>query len=69
MESLKRILVALLGFAAMASADEIEFLNGSKLDGKVVAIHKPDREVELEAVIGGTKQVARYPYAKIHRVV
>jgi len=53
----------------MASADEIEFLNGSKLDGKVVAIHKPDREVEFEAVIGGTKQVARYPYAKIHRVV
>jgi len=64
------ILACLAGFAAIhARADNIEFLNGSKLNGTVIAIHKPEREVEFEAVIGGTKQIDRYPYAKFHRVV
>ena len=62
-------LFAFLFAGTMASADEIEFLNGSKLNGTVVAIHKPERQVEFEAVIGGKKQVDRYPYTKIHRVV
>lgn len=48
--------------------DVIEFLNGSELEGTVVAIHKPQREVEFEAVIGGESQSSRYPYAKIHAV-
>ncbi|MEZ5327873.1 MAG: FMN-binding protein [Verrucomicrobiales bacterium] len=55
--------------AWFAGADEIEFLNGSKLDGSVIAIHKAEREVEFEAVIGGKSQAIRYPYPKIHRVV
>lgn len=73
MPALNHLIAALAIFAWLgsttASADEIEFLNGSKLDGTVVAIHKPEREVEFEAVIGGKKQIDRYPYAKIHRVV
>lgn len=70
MQGLVRILVALIVLIASAhAADEIEFLNGSTLKDTVIAIHKADREVEFEAMIGGKKQVSRYPYSKIHRVV
>lgn len=60
-------------FAALAAvagaADAIEFLNGTKLEGSVVAIHKERREVEFEAAVGGAARVQAYPYAAIHAVV
>ncbi len=69
MKSLAFILIALVMVTSPAlSEDRIEFLNGSDLKGTVIAIHKPEREVEFEATIAGKSQVTRYPYAKIHAV-
>lgn len=65
----RTFLLWLLSLTFAVAADEIEFLNGTTLQGRVVAIHKKEREVEFEATIAGASQTARYPYTKIHRVV
>ena len=73
MESIARFLFGILPLSWLligwSAADEIEFLNGSKLSGNVVAIHKKERQVEFKATVAGKEQVAKYPYAKIHRVL
>jgi len=51
------------------AADTIEFLNGAKLEGKVVAIDKENRIVEFEVTVGGATRVRKYGYNKIHRVL
>ena len=50
------------------AADQIEFLNGAKLSGRVIAIHKEARMVEFESTIAGQSQTRRYPYSRIHVV-
>ncbi len=60
--------VLILGAMGARADDVIEFLNGTTLQGMVVAIHKPQREVEFAATIAGKQQTSRYPYAKIHAV-
>ena len=49
--------------------DLIELLNGAKLEGKVIAIHREAREVEFESTIAGQKLALKYDYKNIHRVV
>ncbi|MBT5709149.1 MAG: FMN-binding protein [Verrucomicrobia bacterium] len=51
------------------AADQIEFLNGAKLSGRVISIHKESRQVEFEAEVAGKKQSRRYPYSRVHVVV
>lgn len=51
-----------------SAQDLIEFLNGNRLPGSVVAIHKPDREVEFTATLAGKSTTERYPYKAIHAV-
>ena len=63
-------LILLLWFTPLVqSADQIEFLNGAKLKGRVIAIHKASREVEFEATVAGNKQTRRYPYNRVHQVI
>lgn len=50
-------------------ADQIEFLNGAKLTGRVIAIHKESRQVEFESTVAGKKQTLRYPYNRVHVVI
>ena len=50
-------------------ADQIEFINGAKLTGRVIAIHKDSRQVEFEAQVAGKNQRRRYPYSRVHVVV
>ena len=50
-------------------ADQIEFLNGAKLTGRVIAIHKESRQVEFESTVAGKKQTRRYPYNRVHVVI
>lgn len=57
-----------LSHARNLSADTIEFLSGSKLEGKVSKIDKEARQVTIEAEISGRTLVRTYPYDKIHAV-
>ena len=50
-------------------ADTIEFLNGAKLEGRVMAIDKENRRVEFEVQIAGVKRTRRYAYDNIHLVI
>ncbi len=67
--SVMRVILCLFVFLSVASGEDVmEFLNGTKLTGTVVEIHKKTREVEFEATIAGKTSKQRYPYAKIHAV-
>ena len=69
MKTVYFIIFATLSLAFPASGqDLIEFLNGTDLKGKVIKIHKADREVEFEALIAGKTETKRYPYTTIHAV-
>lgn len=64
------LLCALAFGMPRADADDIiELLNGAKLEGKVIAIHRDTREVEFESNIAGQMLALKYDYKKIHRVV
>jgi len=63
------IMVACLGVLCGAvRADLIEFLGGSKLEGKVSKIDKEARTVTIDAEISGRTLNRTYPYDKIHAV-
>jgi uncharacterized protein with FMN-binding domain len=49
--------------------DQIEFLNGTTLSGKILEIRKPDKEFDFETSIGGRTISSTYSYAKVHAVV
>lgn len=61
------LLAALAGSAAQA-ADVVEFLTGSRVEGKVVKIDQENREFQFEVVVGGRTYRRTYPYAKVHAV-
>lgn len=67
-----RWLFALLLFglaaAAPAYADVIEFLSGTKLEGKVAAIDKQARTVTFEALVADVATKRTFPYDRIHAV-
>lgn len=65
---LASVLLGALTCATAASADLIEFLAGSKLEGKVTKIDKQARTVTFDAVIAGSTLSRTYPYDKIHAV-
>ena len=64
-------LVFLMSFFAICDntfADEIEFLNGSRLQGTITEIRKDDKEFDAEVKIG-TRTIKRtYPFAQVHAV-
>lgn len=63
------VLVLLASFTSRsARADVIEFLAGSKLEGKVTKIDKQARTVTFDATIAGSTLSRTYPYDKIHAV-
>jgi len=63
------IWTVVLGMMTTHAEDLIELLNGAKLEGKVIAIHREAREVEFESTIAGQKLALKYDYKNIHRVV
>jgi len=58
----------LLPAEACHTADTVEFLNGSKAQGKVVEIRKADRKFIFEITIAGKPFKRVYPYSKVHAV-
>ncbi len=62
--------VLLLGSCLVhaAKADTVEFLNGTRVTGKVKAIRKAKREFDFELTIGGKTFVRTYPFSKVHAV-
>ena len=62
------LILGCLRLETVQAADQIEFLNGGTLKGKVIAIHKSARTVEFESVIAGQTQSRQYPYKRIHIV-
>jgi uncharacterized protein with FMN-binding domain len=50
------------------ASDLIEFLNGSKVSGEILAIRKADREFDFEAEFGGKKIAQTHSYDKVHAV-
>ena len=62
-------LLALILLPALpASADQIEFLSGAKVQGKLVEIKKEEKQVVFEAVISNSPVVRTYSYGQIHAV-
>ncbi len=68
------VLTLLLG-ALLAGADseanaedEIEFLTGARLVGRVTRIDKQAKQVHFESSVGGRKIERAYPYNRIHTV-
>jgi uncharacterized protein with FMN-binding domain len=58
--------VAVLNSAS--AADGIEFLNGAKLNGRILRVDSEKHEVSLEVTIAGSTRARTYPYNKIHRL-
>ncbi|MGV3485051.1 MAG: FMN-binding protein [Planctomycetaceae bacterium] len=50
------------------SQDVVEFASGAKLEGKVVAIRKADKEFDFSAAIGSRTSTRTYPFAAVHAV-
>ncbi|WP_164101852.1 FMN-binding protein [Candidatus Laterigemmans baculatus] len=48
--------------------DEVEFISGSKLQGKVTAIRKNDKEFDFSAKIGERVTTRTYPFDRVHAV-
>src|SRR5690606_2358045 len=75
-ETMKAILHACIGLiliiatsgTLVADDDVIEFLTGTKVQGKVTKIDKDAKQVAFEAMIGGSKINRVYTYSKIHAV-
>lgn len=69
MPSFKWLLVLLtVPWSAAWGLDQIEFLSGAKVSGKVTAIRKEVKEFDFELRIGGRTMVRTYPYAKVRSV-
>jgi uncharacterized protein with FMN-binding domain len=67
-------IIAILRFAILlalplaTSADTIEFLNGSRLEGSVTAIDTKGKTVTFRAVVAGRASSQTYGYGQIHAV-
>ena len=57
-----------VGSQQAKSQDRVEFLSGTKLEGKVITIRKADKEFEFSATIGGRVTTRTYPFASVHAV-
>jgi uncharacterized protein with FMN-binding domain len=58
----------LLSLGALSQADELEFLNGTKVQGTVKGIRKADKEFDFETRIGRRNMTRTYAYDKVHAV-
>ncbi|KAA5541734.1 FMN-binding protein [Roseiconus nitratireducens] len=65
------LVALLLGFAPGIgySQDQVEFLNGTTIEGKVQSIRKTDREFDFETTVGDRTLKRTYPFAKVHAVI
>ena len=57
-----------VGSQQAKSQDVVEFLSGTKLEGKVITIRKADKEFEFSATIGSRATTRTYPFASVHAV-
>ncbi|MGY8769303.1 MAG: FMN-binding protein [Pirellulales bacterium] len=66
------IFVAALLFACspalLFAADVVEFLSGAKMEGKVIAIRKSEKQLDFQSSIAGRSIERTYTYAKIHAI-
>lgn len=62
------VILSLFVVQTVSAEDVVEFLNGSKLTGKILEIRKPDREFDFECMIGGQQVKQTIPYSKVHAV-
>lgn len=53
---------------ASQTQDSVEFLNGTTLSGKILAIRKVDKEFDFETTIAGQAVSKTYQYAVVHAV-
>ena len=61
-------LLASFTVTVASGQDSVEFLNGSKLEGKILEIRKPQKEFDIQTSIGGKSIKRTYPYSKVHAV-
>lgn len=54
--------------ATSLAADAVEFLNGTTMQGTILAIRKDAKEFEFRSNVGGQQITRTYPYAKVHAV-
>jgi uncharacterized protein with FMN-binding domain len=63
------LIISGLSAAAAQDSDEIEFLNGSKITGKITEIRKEQKEFDVEVKVGTRTLTRTYQFAKVHAVV
>ena len=61
-------LVVLWVAGSAVAQDTVEFLNGTKLTGKILEIRKADQEFDFETSIAGQPVSRTYPYSLVHAV-
>ena len=54
---------------ALMAQDAVEFLNGTKLEGKLLKIRTQDKNFDFQSVIGGKEVKRTYDYSQVHAVV
>lgn len=71
---LRRLLLLLalcciaFGVGNATADDSVEFLNGTKLTGKILEIRKAAKEFDFQAAIAGRSVTRTYQYAAVHAV-
>ncbi|MFN3192561.1 MAG: FMN-binding protein [Aureliella sp.] len=54
--------------SSVVAQDSVEFLNGTKLTGKILEIRKADKEFDFESSIAGRSVSRTYQYSAVHAV-
>ncbi|PHS09818.1 MAG: hypothetical protein COA78_11810 [Blastopirellula sp.] len=54
--------------ALLFAADVVEFLSGAKLEGKVLAIRKSEKQIDFQTSIAGRSIKRTYTYDKLHAI-
>ena len=60
------VAVSLLAFAVLSCADELEFLNGTKIQGTVKSIRKAEKQFDFELLLGGKEFESRGRVVHVH---
>ncbi len=67
MRNIFSAIVVLLALATDASADQIEFRTGAKLEGRIVA--RDDKQVKIETTVGGRTYTRTVPLDRLSAIV
>lgn len=68
LRGLTALVLFFVSHALCSAQDTVEFLNGTKMEGKILEIRKDAKEFDIESTVGGQNLKRTYPYSKVHAV-